>query len=301
MKVGLRIDVDTWRGTRDGVPCLLEILAKHGIQATFFFSVGPDNMGRHLWRLMRPAFLWKMFRSRALSLYGWDILLAGTAWPGRLIGQQLGSCMRETDAEGHEVGLHAWDHYSWQEKSDCWPLSTLTTQLQQGVETLSQILGRAVTCSAVPGWRADQRVIEAKQPFQFTYNSDCRGDRPFQPRLTDGSVGTLQLPVSLPTFDEIIGRIVTLDHYNEFILKEMQSQPEYAVYTLHAEVEGIMMAQLFDQLLVSAKARGLQFCPLGELRPMAGARVPVGTVVRGPCQGREGWVGCQQLEQVLAG
>lgn len=40
-KVGLRIDVDTFRECREGVPRLLETLDKHNIQASFSSALAP--------------------------------------------------------------------------------------------------------------------------------------------------------------------------------------------------------------------------------------------------------------------
>ncbi len=53
------------------------------------------------------------------TLYGWDILLAGTAWPGKRIGAGMSDIIRST-ADRHEVGLHAWDHFAWQTWAGVW-------------------------------------------------------------------------------------------------------------------------------------------------------------------------------------
>lgn len=293
MKIGLRIDVDTFRGTRIGVPNLCRVLACHDIKATFFFSVGPDNMGRHLWRLLRPAFLWKMLRTKAARLYGWDVLLRGTLWPGPIIGKKLGPVIRDTARAGHEVGLHAWDHHAWQAHIDRMDAKAICLSLDWGAETLVELLGRPPVCSAVPGWKCNNLVLKEKARFVFHYNSDCRGDSLFRPIVEGRELPQPQVPVTLPTYDEVIGRNgISNDNYNEYLLSLLRPG-KLNVLTIHAEVEGIVCLEMFEQFVTKALSQGHRFAPLGEvLREsphMATARI-----VPGEIYGREGWVACQE-------
>lgn len=296
--VGLRVDVDTLRGTREGVPRLLETLAKHDVRASFFVCVGPDNMGRHLWRMLDPGFAWKMLRSNAAGLYGWDILLAGTCWPGRSIARHAGRELLAIDKAGHEIGLHGFDHHRWQAKADGLSVEALRHEVELGVDALAELLGRRPRCSAAPSWKSNGRVLEAKQPFDFEFNSDCRGTSIFVP-VVDGAELTVQIPTTLPTYDEVIGRDgVSLATYNDWMLDRVRPD-RLNVLTIHAEVEGGAKASMFGDFLVSARQRGIEFATLGEL-VRAGKGLERGRIVAGTVPGRAGSVGCQQPEPAPA-
>lgn len=292
-QVGLRVDVDTFRGTKLGVPALLRLFDKHSIAATFFFSVGPDNMGRHLFRVLRPAFFIKMLRSRAGSLYGWDIIFKGTVGPGPRIGKQLGHIIKSADSSGHEAGLHAWDHYSWQAHLDSWTESRIGEEIGRGFEELANILGRPPSCSATPGWKTNNQVLEEKARFPFRYNSDCRGRSVFRPVTGTGNELQPQIPSTLPTFDEVIGTNgINFETYNDFILSQIR-EGSLNVLTVHAEAEGLFCFELFDTFLTMASERGVNFSPLNALL-VDSRSIDPSTINADEIPGREGWVAVQE-------
>jgi undecaprenyl phosphate-alpha-L-ara4FN deformylase len=295
LRIGLRVDVDTLRGTRLGVPALCGLFDALGIRASFFFSVGPDNMGRHLWRLLSPAFLWKMLRSNAPGLYGWSILLRGTFWPGPLIARRLAGQIRQAVAGGHEIGLHAWDHYLWQSRVELWSDDQLSTQLCAGVDELRTVTGQPPTCSAAPAWRCTPMVLRAKEELPFRYNSDCRGHSIFVPAPESGGseLRQPQVPVTLPTFDEMVGRDgMTPSGYYDALLTLMRPS-RLNVLTIHAEVEGLSRLDDLGRFITAAGDRGWSFTALGDLLEDV-SELPTCRMVRGRIPGRAGWASLQE-------
>jgi len=293
VKLAIRVDVDTLRGTRLGVPSLCRAFSNHSIRAAFFFSVGPDNMGRHLWRLLKPQFLIKMLRTKAASLYGLDILLMGTAWPGPKIGRRCEAVIRACAEAGHEIGVHAWDHHGWQAGVDSMDAAALEKHIKLAFDEITRITGQPPTCSAVPGWKAGDRTLLIKAQFPFKYNSDCRGSSLFRPIVAGKVLSQPQLPVTLPTYDEALGRDgVTNENYNERLLALLKPDG-LNVLTIHAEAEGILCAPMFEDFLKRCKAMGVEFVSPCELIPEDLESIPTGVVVKGDFPGREGWLALQ--------
>lgn len=292
MILGLRIDVDTFRGTKIGVPALCGLLSKHQIEASFYFSLGPDNMGRNLWRLLRPTFLKKMLRSKAANLYGWDILLRGTFWPGKEIASNLSHVIKLASDDGHEIGYHAWDHYTWQTHIDKMSAQEIHRHIQKGVDVVTDITGFSPSTSASPAWRATSDAFIEKSKFPFSFNSDCRGDRIFYPVVNGQSLKQLQIPTTLPTYDEIVGQNgITNENFNDHIVSLLKPK-ELNVLTIHAEAEGIACLEIFDSFLSTLKQIGVKVLPLGKLVDSQSS-YETRTIEYATVPGRDGWITMQ--------
>lgn len=292
-KLGLRIDVDTFSGARDGVPALLGLLAERGIRASFFFSVGPDNMGRHLARLFKPRFLLKMLRSGAPGLYGWEIIFRGTFGPGPRIARPLAPHLPRAVRDGHEIGLHGLDHHRWQARGESFTAAEIAGELREGSRIIEDLCGVRPGCFAAPSWRGTEALLEAERELGLNYGSDCRGKSLFCPRSAGFSSPVPQIPVTLPTYDEVIGRGgVNDENYNRRLLARLR-EDRLNVLTVHAEVEGMKKLSLFADFLTASRKEGWAPIPLAALLPADPSAPPAGRMERGTVPGREGWVAVQ--------
>ncbi len=291
-RVALKIDVDTFRGTRDGVPALLEDLAAAGIRASFFFTLGPDNSGRAVLRVFRKrGFLAKMLRTNAARMYGWRTALYGTLLPAPEIGLRCRATLAAVRAAGHEVGLHAWDHVTWQDRLERLPRPAIDSQLDRGVDAFEAVFGGRPRGFAAPAWFCTDEAFAALDARGFDYLSVSRGaGAPFYPRIGGRTLATLEVPTTLPTLDEELGRDgVTPENYVRRLVARYRPGHD-EVLTVHAETEGLAYRGQFQELLRRHREMGVVTRTVGELAAEARGQATAGEVGYGEVPGRAGKV-----------
>jgi peptidoglycan/xylan/chitin deacetylase (PgdA/CDA1 family) len=302
MRVALKIDVDTFRGMREGLPRLLEILAKRRVRATVFVSMGPDHSGRAIRRIVRPGFLKKMFRTKAVSLYGPRTILYGTLWPGPKIARGNAELFRRIEGEGHEAGVHGWDHVRWQDGLARFDAPTIGRELEQAFAVFEEITGHRPRATAAPGWIANVRSLGVQDGLGLAYAADARGVFPFRPRAEGRVFATTQIPTTLPTLDELIGSGGGSGNDESWIndalvaqsLRQSESHPDApVVHTLHTEVEGLSRAALFADLLDRWLAEGARFATLADVAAGSAPGAPICDLIEGTVPNRSGTLAVQ--------
>ena len=258
MKLALKIDVDTYRGTLEGVPRLVEMLQKHHAQATFLFSLGPDHTGRAIKRVFRPGFLKKVSRTSVTAHYGLKTLMYGTLLPGPDIGRRCADVLRAVRDAGFEVGIHTFDHVRWQDHVADEDAAWTQREMQRAQDRFQEIFGEPALTHGAAGWQMNVHALRLEQRMGFRYASDTRGTHPFIPMWNAEIIACPQLPTTLPTLDELIGVDgITEANVAEHLLALTENRPAAGhVYTLHAELEGMKLAPVFEQLLAGWARQG---------------------------------------------
>jgi len=296
VEVALKIDVDTHQGLELGVPRLASMLEREGVAASFYIAMGPDNSGRAILRVFKNrGFLSKMFRTNAVSMYGLRTILSGTLLPSRPIALSQFGILHDLKARGFEVGVHGYDHVRWQDHLDDIGETGVRNELEDAFEAYRAIFDEASKSFAAPGWRTNNAAMRALDAMGLEYRSDTRGIAPYRCVVEGRVLATPEIPTTLPTLDEVMGRRELSDDIavRDFYLG-LCKPDALNVHTIHAETEGMSQLESFTALVGALKERGASFVQLREVAwQLNRAELPACEVIRTTLPGRAGWISAQ--------
>jgi undecaprenyl phosphate-alpha-L-ara4FN deformylase len=297
-RLAIKIDVDTDRGTREGIAPLARALDKHKIRGTFLFSLGPDNTGRAIKRIFRPGFFAKVSRTSVVQVYGLRTLMNGVLLPGPDIAKRNAQAMRAIAKAGHETGIHCWDHVFWQDGLASMSVERTRYEFTKARDAYAHVFGHAARTAGSAGWQADAKSLAVYDEAGLDYASDARGHAPFVPRAGGKVFRTFQIPTTLPTLDELLGRpefpeAQLVDRYLDWL-----KPGSLNTLTVHAELEGMRHRDWFEALLAGAAQRGVEFVNLAEeAAKLDPAALPVAELIQGEVDGRSGTMAVQGAVQ----
>ncbi len=300
-RLAFKVDVDTDRGTREGVLRLMDILKTYGAPASFLFSFGPDNTGKAVRRVFRPGFLKKVRRTNVASNYGLRTLMNGTLLPAPMIAKRNSLILRTVEREGFECGIHSWDHFKWQDHVHKMPQTKISSEMDKALGEYVRIFENAPDGVGAPGWQCNERSLQVYDDAEFLWASDTRVSDPytfpaFYPRMGKKVFKTLHLSTTLPTLDELIGRPeYPVEKINEHLLNIVKKGGTH-IHTNHAEIEGLNYAKLFADLLNRANQLGIEFFSIHDWASklkQESDKIPVCDIKMDSIDGRSGKVAVQ--------
>jgi peptidoglycan/xylan/chitin deacetylase (PgdA/CDA1 family) len=194
------------------------------------------------------------------------------------------------------VGIHCYSHYRWQDHLGRMDLGAVRAEFGAARAEFSRIFGEEARTAGAAGWQSNALSREVYDEAGLLYSSDTRGTHPFFPRIGGKAFRTLEIPSTLPTLDELMGRPEFPDAAIAGHLVSLLRADRLNVFTLHAEIEGMGRRGIFRELLSACRSAGVEFVRLdAEARGILKDRAAVPTCdqVMAPIDGRSGLVATQ--------
>ena len=190
----LRIDIDTYKDLKEGVPNVLNLLSRYNIKASFFCTMGWEgdiiSVLRHRILYAKKVKLPEVTAKKQLFSSYLEFLRC--LFLPKKISKQAKMLKKIVD-EGHDLGVHAYIHTRWHNPTT----KNLTKEFNEMIKSYEEIFNKKPIGFASPLFTSSNELVRLIDKYGFLYASFLEGEKPFQPKINEKKCSHIQIPVNI--------------------------------------------------------------------------------------------------------
>ncbi|MAG01700.1 hypothetical protein CMI42_00005, partial [Candidatus Pacearchaeota archaeon] len=161
----LRIDLESDKGIKEGLPRLLDLMKKYNIKASFYLSMGGES---NILELLKYRNKLKTSNERKIRIWSLKEKLRMVLFPRDFVKENKKTLKRILE-EGHELGLHGWKHREWSRGLE---RININNTIDKSINTYIRLFGKKPTSFASPGFNVNNKVLEILEKNKIKFISD---------------------------------------------------------------------------------------------------------------------------------
>ena len=236
----LRIDLESDKGIKEGVPKLLDLLKKYNIKTSFYLSMGGES---NVLEVLKYRNKLKSSSERKIKLWSLKDKLRMGFFPKDFVKENK-KILKRILNEGHELGLHGWKHREWTRGLK---KINLKNTISKSIKKYKSIFNETSISFACPGFNVNNKVLEVLEKNNIKFISDFSGNKPKK----YGKIKNIPITIQGKNKMPIIEYLVSIGKKDEEILEIMKKEimkKELASFYIHGMFEARFKLKILEEI-----------------------------------------------------
>src|SRR3990172_42816 len=166
----LRVDLESYKGIRYGLPKLLDALKKYQIKASFYLVMGGES---NIFEILKYRSNIASSDERKIKIWSVRDKIRMVLLPKDFVKSNIRTLRRILE-EGHELGIHGWKHREWTRGLD---RINIKNRIGKSIERYIRLFHQKPISFAAPGFNTNEKVMEVLERHGIKFISDFPGNQ----------------------------------------------------------------------------------------------------------------------------
>ena len=237
----IRVDLESDKGIKEGVPKLLEVFNRNGVKGSFYLSLGGES---NIFELLRYRKKMESSAERSIRLWSLREKIRMAFFPRDFVLRNKNILKRIVEEE-HELGIHGWKHRAWTRGLN---KINIDEHIKKAINKYKKLFDKNLISFSSPGFNVNKKVLESLEKEGINFISDF-SDKKIK---NYGQIKNIPLTILGENKMPIIEYLVGKGRSDKEILKKFEEEikgKELVSFYIHGLFEGRFKTELLDKII----------------------------------------------------